>query len=235
MLSDETRAALEEISVATVSMQLLKRGIRNVSMLGPKPLGPGTPRIIGPAFTLRFVPWREDRATPEVLGDAGYSPRQAVEEAPADSVLVIDGRGRGDIAVIGDLLAMRLKIRGLAGIVTDGGIRDADAVLGVGFPVYAAGPAAPAHIAGHAAADHGTPCACGGVAVFPGDIVMADGDGAVVIPAHLADEIARDGPEQERYERFALEKIREGRPVPGVYPPNEATRAEYEGWSEDDG
>ncbi|MEE8350688.1 MAG: ribonuclease activity regulator RraA [Rhodospirillales bacterium] len=221
---------LSKISVATVTMQLLKSGIRNVSMTGVRPLNDPVQRIIGPAYTLRYVPLREDLSTPEVLGKLDYPPRVAIENAPDGSVLVIDGRGRGDLAVIGDLLAERLKIRGVAGVVSDGGIRDCDEALAVGLPLYAAGPAAPASVAGHAAADIETPVACGGVAVFPGDIIIGDGDGVAVIPQALAAEVAKDGIEQERYERFAKLKIQEGRPVPGVYPPNEETKAEYEKW-----
>ncbi|MEE8351986.1 MAG: ribonuclease activity regulator RraA [Rhodospirillales bacterium] len=229
-MKKQTYDDLAIISVATVTMQLLKRGIRNVSMSGVRPLNDPVQRIIGPAYTLRYVPLREDLSTPEVLGKPDYPPRVAIESAPDGSVLVIDGRGRADLAVIGDLLAERLKIRGVAGVVSDGGIRDCDEALAVGLPLYAAGPAAPASVAGHAAADIETPVACGGVAVFPGDIIIGDGDGIAVIPQALAAEVAKDGIEQERYERFAKLKIQKGRPVPGVYPPNEETKAEYEKW-----
>ncbi len=229
-MKKKTYDNLAKISVATVTMQLLKRGIRNVSMSGVRPLNDPVQRLIGPAYTLRYVPLREDLSTPDVLGRPDYPPRVAIESAPDGSVLVIDGRGRGDLAVIGDLLAERLKIRGVAGVVSDGGIRDCVEALAVGLPLYAAGPAAPASVAGHAAADIETPVACGGVAVFPGDIIVGDADGIAVIPQALAAEVAKDGIEQERYERFAKLKIQEGRPVPGVYPPNEETRAEYEEW-----
>ena len=229
-MDKQTLDALSRISVATVTMQLLKRGIRNISMTGVRPLNDPVQRLIGPAYTLRYVPLREDLSTPEVLGKPDYPPRVAIESAPEGSVLVIDGRGRGDLAVIGDLLAERLKVRGVAGVVSDGGIRDIDEALAVGLALYAAGPAAPASIAGHAAADIETPVACGGVAVFPGDIIVGDGDGIAVIPKALAAEVAESGIEQERYERFAKLKIQQGSPVPGVYPPNEETKAEYEQW-----
>lgn len=231
-MDEEVREGLKRISAATISMQLLKRGIRNCYIAGATPLGSDAPNVVGEAYTLRYVPWREDRSTPDVLAATDYPPRRAIEDAPAGSVLVIDGRGRSDVAVMGDLLAARLAERGVAGVVTDGGIRDAADVVATGLAVYAAGPAAPASINGHSAADLQTPVACGGVAVFPGDVIKADTDGVIVIPAHLAQDIARDGPAQERFERFALEKIKEGRPVIGTYPPNEATRAEYETWSE---
>ena len=232
-MDDETLGALASISVATITMQLLKRGIRNISMAGVKPLNQPAQRILGPAYTLRYVPLREDLSTPGKLGGADYPPRVAIEQAPEGSVLVIDGRGRGDIAVVGDLLVERLKIRGVVGVVSDGGVRDCEDALAVGLALYASGPAAPASVAGHAAADMETPVACGGVAVFPGDIIAGDGDGVVVIPKALAAEVGRDGIEQERFERFAKLKIQEGRKVPGVYPPNEETKAEYAKWVED--
>jgi regulator of RNase E activity RraA len=232
-MDHETLGALASISVATITMQLLKRGIRNISMAGVKPLNQPAQRILGPAYTLRYVPLREDLSTPDKLGGADYPPRVAIEQAPEGSVLVIDGRGRGDIAVVGDLLVERLKIRGVAAIVSDGGVRDCEEALAVGLALYASGPAAPASVAGHAAADIETAVACGGVAVFPGDIIAGDSDGVVVIPQALAAEVGRDGAEQERYERFAKLKIQEGRPVPGVYPPNEETKAEYAKWVED--
>lgn len=229
-MDDDTHKGLSSIGTATVTMQLLKRGIRNVSMAGVRPLNVPVQRLLGPAYTLRYVPLREDLSTPEALGRPDYPPRLAIEQAPEGSVLVIDGRGRGDIAVLGDLLAERLKIRGVAGIVSDGGVRDCAEALAVGLALYAAGPASPASVAGHVAADLETPVACGGVAVFPGDIISGDGDGVVVIPRALAAEVAHGGVEQERYERFAKLKIKEGRPVPGLYPPNEDTKAEYAEW-----
>ena len=225
-MDDDIFQGLGAISTATITMQLLKRGIRNVSMAGIRPLNDPVQRILGPAYTLRYVPLREDLSTPEVLGGADYPPRLAIEQAPEGSVLVIDGRGRGDLAVLGDLLTERLKIRGVSGVVSDGGIRDCAQSVAVG-------PAAPASVAGHAAVDLETPIACGGIAVIPRDIIAGDGDGVVVIPQALAAEVARDGLEQERYERFAKLKIQEGRSARGVYPPNEDTKAEYAKWVED--
>ena len=229
-MTNKTLETLDKISVATVTMQLLKRGVRNISMAGVRPMNDPPEKLIGPAYTLRYVPLREDLSTPEVLGGADYPPRVAIETAPGGSVLVIDGGGLADIAVVGDILVERLKIRGVAGVVSDGGIRDCAEAVAVGLPLYAAGPAAPASVAGHAAADIETPVACGGVAVFPGDVIMGDGDGVVVIPKALVPEVAKDGVEQERYERFAKLKIKEGRPMPGVYPPNDETKAEYAKW-----
>ncbi|MBT3659190.1 MAG: ribonuclease activity regulator RraA [Rhodospirillaceae bacterium] len=231
-MNDKTRANLETISVATVSMQLLKRGIRNVSMVGPKPLNTPMMPIVGEAYTLRYIPMREDLSTPEMLAKPDFAPRVAIEEAPSGSILVIDGRGRPDIAVVGDILIERLKVRGVTGLVSDGGLRDFDECLAADFPVFAAGPAAPASVTGHAAGDLQTPISCGGVAVIPGDIIKADGDGVIVIPKALAEDIGRDGLEQERYERFAKLRVSQGRPVPGIYPPNDAAKAEYAAWLE---
>jgi regulator of RNase E activity RraA len=229
-MDQKLRESLARISVATVTMQLLKRGIRQVSLAGVLPLNDPVLPIVGPAYTLRFVPMREDLSSPEVLGDPDYEPRRAIEMCPVGSVLVIDGRGRGDIAVLGDLLVERLRVRGVEAVVSDGGVRDFDETLAVGLPIYAAGRAAPAHLAGHSAADRQITIACGGVSIVPGDIIVGDGDGVAVIPQALATEVARDGLEQERYERFAKLKIQGGRAIAGVYPPSQETRAEYQKW-----
>lgn len=226
----ETRKNLERISVATVSMQLLKRGLRRVVMAGVRPLNAPVKPLLGEAFTLRFIPAREDLSAPAVLGADGYVPRHAIEEVPEGAVLVIDARRDAETAVLGDLILERLKVRGVAGVVADGGVRDAAEAIAVGLPVFAAGPAAPAHIVGLAAGDTGTRIGCGGVAVIPGDIIKADGDGVVVIPRNLAVEVAADGVAQERFERFAKQKIQAGLPIIGVYPPSPETQKEYEGW-----
>ena len=228
----KTRSALEAISNATVSMQLLKRGIRSVSMAGPKPMNTPTKPIVGEAFTLRYVPMREDLSTPEVLGGKDYPPRVAIETVPVDQILVIDGRGRADIAAVGDILVERLSVRGVRGLVADGGLRDFEECLAADFPIYAAGPAAPASVSGHSAADLQTPIQCGGVAVFPGDIIKGDGDGVMVIPRALAEEVGRDGLEQERYERFAKLQVSRGVRVPEVYPATEQSKADYAAWIE---
>ncbi len=221
---------LKGVSTATLTMQLLKRGFRNVAMRGPKPIKDFSGRLVGPAYTLRFVPMREDLSTVASLADVTNPARRAVEETPKGHVLVIDARGMADIGVIGDILAARMQARGVAGVVTDGGVRDVDAVADLDFPVWCTDAAAPASIHGHASGDLQTIIGCGEVAVVPGDMVVADNDGAVVIPADLVDEVARDGAEQERLERFVQLKIREGRKVFGTYPPDDKTRAEYEEW-----
>ncbi|MEK9672754.1 MAG: ribonuclease activity regulator RraA [Rhodospirillaceae bacterium] len=228
----ETRKNLERISVATVSMQLLKRGFRRVAMRGVRPINTPIKSMLGPAYTLRFIPAREDLSAPEILGSENYVPRYAIEEVPEGAVLVVDAMGDADTAVLGDLILERLKARGAVGVVSDGGVRDAEEAIAVGLPVYCSGPAAPAHIVGLAAGDMNVKIGCGGVAVIPGDIIKADGDGVVVIPKHLAAEIAAAGPAQERYERFAKQKIQQGHPIIGVYPPSPATQKEYESWTD---
>lgn len=223
-------ASLKDVSTATLSMQMLKRGVPSVAMTGVRALDPGVGRLVGPAYTLRFIPRREDVTSPAVLADPSFPQRRAIEETPAGHVLVADCRRETDAGIVGDIMAERLKLRGVAGVVTDGAVRDADAVRRVGLPVFAGAAAAPPNIFRHHAADVGRPIACGGVAVFPGDIVVADGDGVVVLPAAMAEEVAAAAVEQERLETFLQKLIAAGRPLPGTYPPNEETLAEYERW-----
>ncbi len=229
-MDQETRKGLEAISVATVTMQLLKKGVRNTCMVGVRPLNTPMKRLVGPAYTMRFVPYREDLVSLEALASPDNAQRRAIEESTQGSVLVMDGRGRGDIAVLGDILIERLKVRGVAGLVTDGGIRDLEECQQAGFAMYGAGAAAPASLVGHAPAEVQCTVGCGGVAVVPGDIIVADGDGVVVIPAEMAAAVARDGLEQERFERFAKMKVAGGAPARGTYPPNEETKAAYQDW-----
>lgn len=229
-MHSETIDRMRGVSTATLTLQLLKKGIPSTFMSGVRPLNSPPLKLIGPAYTLRYVPRREDLISPDTLGDPQYTPRRAIEEAPAGSVLVIDGRGVADVAVLGDILAERLKQRGVAGVVTDGAVRDIDEARRVGLPLYAVGAAAPASISGHSAGDLECRIGCGGVAVVPGDIIVADADGAVVVPRGLADEIARDGVEQELYEAFAKEQVEKGRLTREVYPATEASRAEFAAW-----
>lgn len=222
--------ALRYASTATVSMQLLKRGFRSVAMRGVKPLAPGGSRIVGRAYTLRYIPMREDLCAPEVLARPDFAPRVAIEAVPPGSILVIAALGHADTGVVGDILAARLKHRGLAAIVTDGGVRDASAVEEVGLPIWCAGAAAPASITTLAGADLQTPVGCGGVAVIPGDVLVCDGDGVVVVPQQLVEEVARGARQQEHLETFIQMKVAEGSTTRGVYPPNAETMAAYEAW-----
>ena len=228
-LDPEVLAALTEVSSATLTMQLIKRGIRRSWIAGTRPLFDGTPRIAGEAYTLRFLPMREDISTRESYARAG-SLREAIEAFPAGAVAVIDARGEQSCATLGDILAARLKARGCAGVVSDGPMRDVAEMRQVGLPVFCNGVAAPPSIAGLHFIDWQLPIGCGGVAIFPGDLVVADEDGAVVVPRALAAEIAADAPEQERYERFAQMRVNQGAPVLGLYPPNEAAQAAYMRW-----
>ena len=229
-LSDDTRAALQQISTATITLQLLKRSVRNVYMRGVAPLAPASERLVGVATTLRFIPMREDLSTPDILADRENPQRVAIDTIEPGAILVIDARGVSDCAALGDILAERIKQRGGGGVVTDGGVRDASAVAAVGLPVFAAGPAAPASLAAHTPVDRDLPVGCGGVAVVPGDVMVGDGDGVVVIPAALADEVARDGVSQEEIEDFVKLQVEKGRPVIGLYPPDDKIRAEFEEW-----
>ena len=229
-MNKKTINNLKKLSVATITMQLLKNGFRNSAMTGVKPLNLPTIPIIGPAYTLRFIPGREDLSSPEVLGNKKYCPRLAIENVPPNSILVIDGRQKANIAVLGDILIERLKFRGAAGIVTDGGVRDLEQCLLADFPIYAAGAAAPASITGHAAGDLQSPIGCGGIAVLPNDLIIGDRDGIAVVPAKLVNKISVDGLEQERFERYAKMQIKNGASVIGTYPPNSKMKLSYQNW-----
>jgi regulator of RNase E activity RraA len=229
-IKEEMLAALRTVSTATLTMQLLKRGMRSCFISGARPLATGTPRIAAEAYTLRFVPFREDLSVPEVLGDPEYPPRKAVEDIPPGQIMVIDCRGEQSAGTIGDILALRMKIRGAVGIVTDGPVRDGAAVAETGLPVFCSGTVAPASIWTHFGADLQCPVACGGATVFPGDVIVADDDGAVVIPRKLVAEISKSAPEQEQLEEFLKTRIADGHMTFGTYPPNEETLAAYADW-----
>lgn len=229
-MNPETRAALAGCSTATLTMQLLKRGLRATAMRGVRPLAPGQGRVVGEAYTVRFVPMREDLSDPAVLGAPGNPQRSAIEECPPGAILCMDGLGNADVATLGDILAERLRVRGVAACVTDSATRDAEAVVATGFPVWCQGRAAPPHITGLAMGDRQVRIGCGGVAVVPGDVLVCDDDGVVVIPRALVEEVAAGAVEQERLEAFIQERIRAGYSVPESYPPNADTLAAYEAW-----
>jgi regulator of RNase E activity RraA len=219
--------ALSGVSTATVTTILLKKGLRNLWMRGARPLRPEQPRLVGRAFTLRFIPAREDLATPESWGSP-ISTRAAIEAMPEGCIAVVDSMGTTDAGIFGDVLCARMKKRGIAALVTDGVVRDKAGVLGTGLPVWCQGTAAPASVAGLTFVNWQEPIACGGVAVFPDDVVIADGDGAVLIPAKLVEEVATLGQEQERLEAWIMEEVEKGVPLPGLYPPNAENKARYE-------
>lgn len=222
-------STLKTVSTATITTVLLKKGLRNVWMRGTQPMRPGQGRLAGPAFTLRFVPAREDLATPESWSSPN-STRGAIEAMPEGCIAVADAMGVTDAGIFGDILAARMAKRGVAGLVTDGVMRDAVGVLSTGLPVWGRGFAAPPSVAGLTFVGWDQPIACGGVAVMPGDWVVVDDDGAVVIPAALLDHVLEAGPEQERMEGWIMDEVGRGAELPGLYPMNDATRARYEAW-----
>ena len=221
------RQALEGVSTATITTILLKKGLRNVWMRGTSGLVLERRRLVGPAFTLRFVPSREDKATPESW-KSPTSTRAAIEAMPEGCITVVDAMGVTDAGIFGDILCARMKQRGVAGLVTDGVLRDVSGVRATGLPVWCNGAAAPPSVAGLTFVGWQQPIGCGGVAVFPDDVIVADEDGAVVIPADLAEEVAAAGVEQERLETWIMGEVERGATLPGLYPPNDETRARYE-------
>lgn len=221
---------MKRVSTATLTTAMFKRGFRNIYMQGVRPLGRYEENMVGAAYTLRYIPAREDLDRVEGFADPEHPQRKAVENAPAGRVMVMDCRGDARVASGGEILMTRLWKRGVAGLVSDGGLRDSRAIGEMPMPVFCAGPAAPLNLVHHHAIDIDVPVACGGVAVYPGDLVVGDADGVVVIPAHLAEEIAAEVVEQEVMENFLLGRIQGGASLPGTYPPNAETRAAYEAW-----
>ncbi len=228
MILDKAIAeALRATSTGTIHTVLLKKGIRRTWMKGPRPLFHANERLVGPAFTLRFVPAREDLATPESWSSP-RSTRAAIEDMPEGCIAVADALGVTDAGIFGDILCARMRKRGVTALVTDGVMRDGVGVEGTGLPVWCSGIAAPASVAGLTFVGWQEPIACGGVAVFPNDVIVADGDGAVVIPTALVEEVAKAGPEQERLEAWIMKEVERGVALPGLYPPNAETKARYE-------
>ena len=219
-------SALAAISTATITTVLLKKGLRNVWMRGARPLLPGQKRVVGRAFTLRFVPAREDLATPASWASP-TSTRAAIEAMPEGVIAVVDAMGVADAGIFGDILCARMHKRGVAGLVSDGAVRDVAGVLATGLPVWCAGVAAPPSVAGLTFVGWQQPIGCGGVAVFPDDILVADQDGAVVVPAALLDMVMQEAPEQERMEAWIFRQVEKGAALPGLYPMDDDTKARY--------
>lgn len=222
-----TVALYKRTSAATVSGRLFRRGFRNVFMRNVTPLGSASGVMAGPAYTLRYIPAREDLDGFGIKPDSNLVQREAFESTPAGHVLVMDCREEIRAASCGDILVTRLKVLGGAGLVTDGGVRDAAAIREIGLPVFCGAPSPPVNRVVHHALEHGRPIACGGVAVYPGDYVVGDGDGVVVVPANIAAEIAQEAVEQEEMEAWLARKVAAGAPLSGTFPPSEATLAEY--------
>jgi regulator of RNase E activity RraA len=226
-LDRELAATLSKVTTATLTTVLLKKGLRNVWLRGARPLRPDAPRIVGRAFTLRFVPAREDLATP-ASWSSPISTRAAIEAMPAGAVAVVDAMGVTDAGIFGDILCARMSKRGVAALVTDGVVRDLQGVLATGLPVWCRGAAAPPSVAGLTFVAWQQPIGCGGVAVFPNDVIVADADGAVLIPAALLDEVIAQSVEQERLEGWIMREVERGAALPGLYPPNAEALARFE-------
>jgi regulator of RNase E activity RraA len=229
-LDPKVVADFKATSTATVSGRLFRRGLRNVLLRNVRPLARYDAPMVGPAYTLRYIPAREDLDGFGAKPDANEVQREAFEQTPAGHVLVMDCREETRAACCGDILVTRLMVRGGAGIVTDGGVRDSVPISGMKMPVFCAAPSPPVNRVVHHALEHGRPIACAGVAVYPGDVVVGDSDGVVVVPRGIAAEIAREAVEQEEMEAWLAERVRNGAPLAGTFPPNEETVKAYKAW-----
>ena len=235
-LSPKTKERLRKVSTATLCTALFKRGFRNVYIQGIKLLSkPTTGNLVGPAFTMRSIPAREDLDQISAFDDPNHPQRKAIESVPPGHVLVLDCRQEKRVASGGEILTTRLKVRGAAGLVSDGPVRDSGSLSQMDFPIYCAGGSAPLNLLYHHAIDQNVPIGCGGVAVYPGDVIVGDDEGVVVIPAHLADEVAEQAVEQEKMEMFILERVQGGAKRAGTYPPNAETKAAFEVWRKEKG
>ena len=232
-VSISTKEKLKKVSTATVATCLFKKGLKNQFIQSVKPLKSGRPTMVGEAYTLRYIPAREDLNPISVFRDPKHLQRVAVEECPEGAVLVIDSRQNGRAASAGSILVTRLMVRGAAGIVTDGGFRDSAEIAALNFSSYHNRPSAPTNLTLHQAIAINDPIGCGDVAVFPGDIILGDDDGVMVIPAHLADEVADECIDMTLYEEFVMEKVEGGTPIIGLYPMvSEEAKALFQQWKE---
>ncbi len=230
-LKPQTHQRLMQVSTATLCTALFKRGLKNQFIQDVRPLNPVLPNMVGPAYTLRYIPAREDLNPITVFQDRSHPQRKAVEECPAGAVLVIDSRKDARAASAGSILVTRLMQRGVAGVVTDGGFRDSPEIARLAFPAYHQRASAPTNLTLHQALDINLPIGCGDVAVWPGDVVVGDAEGVVVIPAAMADEIAAEATEMTVFEDFVLEQVQAGRSILGLYPPTEEqSRLDFAAW-----
>ena len=225
-LSDDIKQTLSKVTTASITTILLKKGLRNVWLRGTRPIKPGQGRLVGRAFTLRFVPAREDLATP-ASWSSPISTRSAIEAMPEGAIVVADSMGTTDAGIFGDILCARMAMKKVAGLVTDGVMRDMAGVIGTGLPVWCQGAAAPPSVAGLTFVSWQEPIGCGGVAVFPNDVIVVDDDGAVLIPQDLVEAVAKEGQGQERLEGWIMSEVERGVPLPGLYPPNDEAKARY--------
>jgi len=230
-LKPETKSRLMGVSTATLCTALFKRGLRNQFIQDVRPLNASLPNMVGEAFTLRYIPAREDLNPITVFQDRNHPQRAAVEQCPPGAVLVFDSRKNARAASAGAILVSRLMVRGCAGVVTDGGFRDSPEIAALPFPAYHQRPSAPTNLTLHQALDINVPIGCGDVAVFPGDVVVGDKEGVVVLPAHLADELAQEAVEMTAFEDFVAEEVMKGRSILGLYPPTDPkTNDEFAAW-----
>jgi regulator of RNase E activity RraA len=228
MLSSYAQDALKKVSTATLTTVLFKRGLRNVFVQNVFLLNPRAPRMVGEAFTLRYIPAREDVDQLGAFEGRGHPQREAIETCPPGQVLVMDARRDASAATGGDILMTRLMVRGVAGVVTDGGLRDSPTIEKLAWPAYCGARAAPLNLVRHHAVESQVPIGCGGVAVYPGDVVVGDAEGVVVIPASMAEEVAKEAEAQTEFEDWVEARVKEGRSIFGLYPPNAETKAEFE-------
>lgn len=230
-LGSGLRDALKTVSTATLCTALFKRGLRNQFIQDVRPLNPDAGTMVGEAFTLRYIPAREDLNPITVFQDPNHPQRQAIEQCPPGAVLVIDSRKDARAASAGSILVTRLMQRGGAGIVTDGGFRDSPEIAQMAMPAYHHRPSAPTNLTLHLALEFNVPIGCGDVAVFPGDVIVGDAEGVVVIPWHIAEEIAAEAVEMTAFEDFVTEEVRNGRSIIGLYPPTtEQARDDFAAW-----
>jgi regulator of RNase E activity RraA len=235
-LSTQTREKLKTVSTATLTTALYKRGFRNQMIQGVHPLNPNALPMVGEAFTLRYIPAREDLNPITVFQDRSHPQRKAVEECPAGAVFVIDSRKDARAASAGSILVSRLMKRGAAGVVTDGGFRDAYEIAKLAMPAFHARPSAPTNLTLHQALDINVPIGCGDAPVWPGDVIVGDHDGVLVVPAHLADELADEAVEMTAFEDFVAEEVMKGRSILGLYPATEEkTRTDFAAWRKANG
>lgn len=230
-LTRDEHQALLSVKTATLTTVLLKMGVSKVWISGAFPLRDGQSRIVGPAFTLRFIPARNDLSTPESLASA-TSTRTAIEAMPEGCIAVVAADGCRDAGIFGDILCERMKQRSVQAVVTDGVVRDLEGVLETELPVWATGAAAPPSFSGLTFVGWNDPIGCGGVAIFPNDIVVADKDGAVIVPQAMVSDVCAAAIEHEKMEGWILEQVKSGTPLPGLYPPNDENIARYEAWKQ---
>ena len=227
-MTPETRDRLRRVSTATLTTVLFKRGLRNVFVQNVFLLNPKAPQMVGEAYTLRYIPAREDVDQLGAFEGRGHPQREAIEACPAGSVLVMDARRDASAATGGDILMTRLMVRGVSGVVTDGGLRDSPTIEKLDWPAYCGARSAPLNLVRHHAVESQVPIGCGGVAVYPGDVVVGDPEGVVVIPANMAQDVAKEAEAQTEFEDWVEARVKEGRSIFGLYPPNAETKAEFE-------